>query len=225
MKPDAADNSVPREISALLSNQRLILRETQRAVTPLGGVAVFVAFLHKLGFVEKLRQHMPIQLKSPNHIDPTATFTAFLIAVLAGARRFAHTNWLRGDRALHALLGLSRFPIDDTIRNLFRRFGMGDVHRLFDPLAEWQMERLPQRSGGYSLDLDSTVFERYGNQQGSLKGHNPRKHGRPVIIPCWRCWPKPTSCSTAGSAAATAEQHVESWSFSKKPSRSGDSAR
>src|SRR5271167_1144431 len=98
MKPDAADNSVPREISALLSNERLILRETQRAVTPLGGVAVFVAFLHKLGFVEKLRQHMPIQLKSPNHIDPTATFTAFLIAVLAGARRFAHANWLRGDR-------------------------------------------------------------------------------------------------------------------------------
>jgi hypothetical protein len=64
MRQDAADNSVPREISALLSNQQLILRETQRAVTPLGGVAVFVVFLHKLGFVEKLRQHMPIQWKS-----------------------------------------------------------------------------------------------------------------------------------------------------------------
>jgi hypothetical protein len=179
MKPDAADNSVPREISSLLSKERLILRETQRAVTPLGGVAVFVAFLHKVGFVEKLRQHMPIQWKSPNQIDPTTTLTAFLMAVLAGARRFAHANWLRNDRALHAVLGLSRFPTDDTIRNLFRRFGLGDVHRLFDPLAEWQMERLPTRSEGYSLDLDSTVFERYGQQQGSLKGHNPRKHGRP----------------------------------------------
>src|SRR5208283_2750900 len=183
MKPDAADNSVPREISSLLSKERLILRETQRAVTPLGGVTVFVVFLHKLGFVEKLRQHMPIQWKSPNQIDPTTTFTAFLMAVLAGAKRFAHANWLRNDRALHALLGLSRFPVDDTIRNLFRRFGMGDVHRLFDPLAEWQMERLPTRSDGYSLDLDSTVFERYGQQQGSLKGHNPRKHGRPSHHP------------------------------------------
>jgi hypothetical protein len=65
MKPDAADNSVPREISALFSNQRLILRETQRVVTPLGGVAVFVAFLHKVGLVEKLRQHMPIQMEWP----------------------------------------------------------------------------------------------------------------------------------------------------------------
>ncbi|HZL66782.1 MAG TPA: IS1380 family transposase [Candidatus Limnocylindrales bacterium] len=183
MKPDAADNSVPREISALLSNERLILRETQRAVTPLGGVAVFVAFLHKVGFVEKLRQHMPIHWKSSNYIDPNATFTAFLMAVLAGAKRFAHANWLRNDRALHALLGLSRFPTDDTIRNLFRRFGMGDVHRLFDPLAEWQMERLPTRHEGYSLDLDSTVLQRYGRQQGSLKGHNPRKHGRPSHHP------------------------------------------
>jgi len=183
MKPDAADSSVPREISSLLSKERLILRETQRAVTPLGGVTVFIAFLHKVGLVEKLRQHMPIQWKSPNQIDPTTTFTAFLIAVLAGAKRFAHANWLRNDRALHAVLGLSRFPVDDTIRNLFRRFGMGDVHRLFDPLAEWQMERLPIRSEGYSLDLDSTVFERYGQQQGSLKGHNPRKHGRPSHHP------------------------------------------
>lgn len=36
---------------------------------------------------------------------------------------------------------------------------------------------------GYTLDLDSTVFERYGKQDGSLKGHNPRKHGRPSHHP------------------------------------------
>jgi len=35
----------------------------------------------------------------------------------------------------------------------------------------------------FSLDLDSTVFERYGEQEGSLKGHNPRKHGRPSPHP------------------------------------------
>jgi hypothetical protein len=33
------------------------------------------------------------------------------------------------------------------------------------------------------LDLDSTVFERYGHQEGALKGHNPRKHGRPSHHP------------------------------------------
>jgi hypothetical protein len=126
---------------------------------------------------------MPIRWTSPNQIEPTGTFMAFLTSVLVGAKRFAHAGLLRGDRALQALLGLDRFPTDDTIRNLFRRFGMGQVQRLFEPLAEWQMERLPRRSEGYTLDLDSTVFERYGRQEGSLKGHNPRKHGRPSHHP------------------------------------------
>jgi hypothetical protein len=183
MESNAKDKPVPREITALLSDERLILRETQRAVTPFGGIAVFISFLGKIGFIEAVRQHMPICWKSPNHIDPSSTFTAFLISVLVGARRFAHASLLRGDRALHVLLGLNRFPTDDTIRNLFRAFGMGQVQRLYEPLAEWQMQRLPQRAEGYTLDLDSTVFERYGKQEGSLKGHNPRKHGRPSHHP------------------------------------------
>jgi hypothetical protein len=57
------------------------------------------------------------------------------------------------------------------------------VQRLYEPLAEWQMQRIPPRTAGYTLDLDSTVFERYGHQEGSLKGHNPRKHGRPSHHP------------------------------------------
>jgi DDE family transposase len=183
MESNATDKPVPREISALLSGERVILRETPRAVTPFGGIAVFISFLEKIGFVKAIRQHMPIVWRSPNHIDPSFTFTAFLVSVLVGARRFAHAGLLRGDRALQVLLGLPRFPTDDTIRNLFRRFGMGQVQRLYEPMAEWQMQRLPQREDGYTLDLDSTVFERYGQQEGSLKGHNPRKHGRPSHHP------------------------------------------
>jgi hypothetical protein len=39
------DKLVPREIAALLSSERLILRETKRAVTPFGGRR-FVEALH-----------------------------------------------------------------------------------------------------------------------------------------------------------------------------------
>jgi hypothetical protein len=165
----------------------LILRENERAVTPFGGIAVFISFLNKIGFAEALRQHMPIVWKSPNHIEPAATFTACLMAVLVGARRFAHAILLDGDRALHALLGVERFRIDDTIRNLFRAFGIGQVQRLYEPLAEWPMQRLPKRDEGYTLDLDSTVFERYGQQEGSLKGHNRANMDVPATIRCWLC--------------------------------------
>jgi hypothetical protein len=42
-----------------------------------------------------------------------------MLSVIAEAQRFAHTNQLRADLALHALLGMKRFPSDDTILNYF----------------------------------------------------------------------------------------------------------
>ncbi len=172
-----------REISAILGKGKVVLRETRRSVTAYGGVVVMAEYLKKVGYVEQVREAMPIQLKSPNAIAPVDTYTAFLFSVLAGARRFAHASWLRGDRGLHALLGIKRFPTDDTIRNLFKRFSQRLVYEFYSQLWGWQIGRLPQRAGGYSLDLDSTVFERYGRQEGALKGHNPRKHGRPSHHP------------------------------------------
>jgi hypothetical protein len=183
METCSADKSVPREVDTLLSGKRVVLRETSRAVTPFGGVAVFIAYLRKIEWIGTVRKHMPVHWRSPNQIDPAVTLTAFLLAVLTGAKRFAQANWLRGDEALRKLLGLKRFPTDDTIRNLFKQFSMGHVQRFFTPLAEWQMERLPRREDGCTLDLDSTIFERYGQQEGVLKGYNPRKHGRPSHHP------------------------------------------
>ena len=169
--------------TALWGGKKVELRETERAVTPFGGLVVFFEFLRRIGYGQAVRLHLPFSLTSPNAIDPVETFTAFLLSVVAGARRFAHTSVLRSDVALHALLGISRFPIDDTVRNLFKRFGQGQCQRFFSGLWSWQLERLPACSSGYSLDLDSTVFERYGRQQGALRGPNPRKHGRPSHHP------------------------------------------
>jgi len=169
---------VRREITALWGEKKVVLRETPRAVTPLGGLGVFIEFLQKVGYRQQVRRHLPVHLVSPNAIPPGETFTAFLISVLAGARRFAHTSLVRADRALHAVLGMKRFPTDGTIRNLFKRFTQGMVVRMYEPLWAWQLERLPKREGGYSLDLDSTVLERYGEQEGVKRGYNPRKPGR-----------------------------------------------
>ena len=70
---------------------------------------------------------MPLRWRSYNQIDPTATFTSFLIAVLLGAKRFA--NWFRGDYVVYPFLGLKLFPSEDTIRNLFLQFTMGNLAR------------------------------------------------------------------------------------------------
>ena len=162
------------EGTRIFDGRKIVLTETDRALTPFGGMVVFLEFLNRIGFVKKVIECMPVIHRSPNSIPPAQTYIGFLISVAAGARRFAHAGWLRGDRALHGLLGIDRFPSDDTIRNLFLRFGMGEIQRFFEPMTEWMMERVPQLTAGHSLDLDSTVFERHGQQQeGAMKGYNP----------------------------------------------------
>lgn len=171
------------EISAIFGGKKVELRQTVKAVTPFGGLVVFLEFLRKVRFSEQVSGAMPFELKSPNAIPAAETFTAFVVSVVVGARRFAHAGWVKADKALAGVLGLKRFPSDDTIRNLFKRFNQGGVYRFYSVLWGWQLGRLEPRSEGWSLDLDSTVFERYGRQQGARKGHNPRKHGRPSHHP------------------------------------------
>src|SRR5437870_1511817 len=92
------NKTVPREITSIFGKKKVVLRETLRPVTPFGGLSVFVKFLEKIGYAAAVAKSVPIQLHSPNAIDPVETFTAFLISVVSGARRFAHTGLLRADQ-------------------------------------------------------------------------------------------------------------------------------
>src|ERR1019366_7163989 len=85
---------------------------------------------------------------------------------------------VRADRVLHALLGLERFPIDDTIRNFFLRFSQGHIEAFWRPLWRWLLLLVKCPAAGFALDLDSTVFCREGKQEGARKGYNPRRKGR-----------------------------------------------
>src|SRR6201998_3463686 len=160
------NKTVHWKITALWGGKKVELRETPRAVTPFGGLLVFFEFLRQVGYRQAVSQHLPFRLTSPNAIDPVETFTAFLLSVVAGARRFAQTSVLRADVALHALLGMARFPVDDTIRNLFKRFGQGQCQRFFSGLWSWQLERLPGYLAGYSSGLGSDVLVGCGHEAG-----------------------------------------------------------
>jgi hypothetical protein len=108
---------------------------------------------------------------------------AFLAAVLTGGRRFAHVERLRTDEVVQALLGIARLPSAMTLTRYFGGLVRSQVEHLSAVLGEFVCGQLKRPPLGVTLDLDSTIFERYGRQEGSLKGYNPRKHGRPSHHP------------------------------------------
>jgi hypothetical protein len=118
-----------QEFKPLFGGGKVKICDTLRAVTPFGGLSVLIEFFGRIGLVEQLEQWQPYCAKSPNHYHPGQILVGFMLSVIAGAQRFAHANQLRADRALHALLGMRRFPSDDTILNYFRRFSQAEIER------------------------------------------------------------------------------------------------
>jgi len=165
-------------ITPLFGKAKVKLAQTPRAITPFGGLASFVSFLEQIGYAQQVRAHLPWHLTSPNAIPLVHTLTAFCVGVIVGARRFAHTEMARADRALHAQLGLERWPGADTVRSFFHRFTQATVQSFWRPLWVWLLGLVRCPAAGFTLDLDSTVFQRCGHQEGAAKGYNPRRPGR-----------------------------------------------
>ncbi len=90
------------EFRRIGDGRQAVLRETTRAVTPFGGLAVLLELLRKLGALEAIRTRLPFQYRSNNASPPEHILLAFWLAVAAGARRFSHLQMLRADRALQA---------------------------------------------------------------------------------------------------------------------------
>lgn len=186
-------------------------------MTPFGGLVAMVELMRQLDFLGAVRGALPFCYKSNNTIPPEYTFLAFLLGVSAGARRFAHLQMLRCDEALRQLCGVPAFPSDDTVRNFFLRFGQGEVERFFKPLWEWLLKEQAPRA--CMLDLDSTIFQRYGQQEGAVRGYNPtRRKGRchhpllafidqPTLV--LHSWLRSGNAADSGGAVTFLQQALE----------------
>ena len=85
-------------VTPLFGGAKVVVDETSKAVTPFGGLCSFIVYLQQIGFGARVAQAMPFPaLTSPNGIPLAHTLTAFLFAVVTGASRFAHVDWLRGE--------------------------------------------------------------------------------------------------------------------------------
>ncbi len=171
------------ESSVFTPSERVEIAYTGKPISGWGGLVLLGRFFDKLGIRELLLRALPDGRSSPNQISVVDIVLAFFACVLCGGRRFAHVLRVRDDEVVRAALGIKRMPSAMTLTRYFGGFVQSQVQQLCEVLSQFVLARLRPPSLGMVLDLDSTVFERYGRQEGSLKGHNPKKHGRPSHHP------------------------------------------
>lgn len=147
-----------------------------QSVTPWGGMQEMKKLIDKTGISQKLSSLCLPASKSNNSIDAVSIIESFWVSVWIGCFRFSHTSVVRFDEVLRQIFSWKRVPSGTTFSRFFRKFTPSMSHRLFIDLYQWFFEQLV--FDNYTLDVDSSVICRYGTQEGSKRGYNPKKPGR-----------------------------------------------
>jgi hypothetical protein len=174
--------SAKRERSPLYP--KIVFGFTVHPITVWAGVILLRLYFEWIKLREELGQALVgLAKRSNNQIASVDVMLSWYYGLALGAQRFEHFTRYRRDRLLGELLGIERFGSPDTLRRLFLRFGYREVTEVSERLMRFSLARMRPILMGHTLDLDSTILCRYGEQEGSLKGYNPKKPGRPSHHP------------------------------------------
>lgn len=149
---------------------------TDKEITPWGGMALMKKMLDQSGIDEVLESMGLPQPRSNRGYDPAQIIKSFLVSVWCGANRFIHTEVTRQDEVIRRIFGWRRICGQDTYKRFFRKFTQEMNQRVFTMLYQWFFRGL--RFDNYTLDVDSSVLTRYGDQEGAQVGYNVSKPGR-----------------------------------------------
>lgn len=187
---------------------------SDKEVTPWGGMLQMKRLIDLSGIGKKLVDLQLPQGKSNNSIDSISIVEAFWVSVWIGCFRFSHTAVVRVDESLKKIFGWKRVASGVTFTRFFQKFSWQENTRVFVELSRWFFRQLI--FDNYTLDVDSSVITRYGEQQGARRGYNPNKRGRASHHPLFafvadvrmvaNCWLRSGNTSSANNCIAFLEE-------------------
>jgi hypothetical protein len=82
---------------------------------------------------------------------------------------------------LGKIFGRDKTPGNDAIKRFFRKFNFETNTSVSNHFFSWILDQV--QFNYFTLDFDSTILSRFGQQEGAKKGYNPKKIGRPSHHP------------------------------------------
>ena len=147
---------------------------TNKEITPWGGMVFLKQMLDKIGFREQIEkcESLPVSL-SNNSYKKEVLLESFITSIWCGANRFLHTEITRADKALGEIFGWRKTPAQDAYKRYFGKFTQHINQQVGHHFFSWFFQNL--NLNYFTLDIDSSVITRYGEQEGAKKGYNPKK--------------------------------------------------
>lgn len=187
---------------------------TEKAVSPWGGMLQMKQLLEATK-IKRVLQSLQLPCgKSNNSIDSVDIVESFFVSVWIGCFKFSHTAVVRLDDTLKQLFGWKRVASGTTFGRFFQKFNIEENERIFVGLGQWFFNQI--KFNNFILDVDSSVITRYGEQEGSKKGYNPKKRGRNSHHPLFafvsdikmvaNCWLRSGDTSSSNNVIAFLEE-------------------
>ncbi|MFH0736422.1 MAG: IS1380 family transposase [bacterium] len=154
----------------------LEIEYTDKEITSWGGLALLQKMLKKMNFTKVLQEMDLPEQKSNRGYKPEEIITSFLTGVWCGATKYSDLEIIRGDKVIKEILGFKSICSQKSYIRYFSKFNEEDNINKFTKLYKWMFTNLKRNN--YTLDIDSTVISRYGDQEGSKKGYQTFKKGR-----------------------------------------------
>lgn len=153
------------------------LSYTSKEITPWGGMVFLKQMLDKMRFREHIQtcETLPSQNSNRGHSIPEL-LESFIASIWCGANRFLHTEITRSDVVLARIFDWKKVPGNDAFKRYFNKFSQPINQSVGSHFFKWFFKNL--NIDYFTLDVDSTIFTRYGEQDGANKGYNPQKRGR-----------------------------------------------
>ena len=154
----------------------LDIKFVNKEITPFGGLSLFYKMLDKCDF-KKVLLESDIPLQGSNRgYNPAALILGLFGGVWCGASCFTHLDIVRYDGVLSKLIGWDQGAGHRAYQRYFNKFSQATNQRVFKHLYSWFFSQL--QFDNFTLDFDSTVMVREGEQEGATKGYNPTRPGR-----------------------------------------------
>lgn len=159
-----------------------IIEYTDKPITPWGGLILLKQLLAKIKFGEVIGECESLPQSGSNRgYKPLTIIESFIVNVWCGANKFLHTEVNRHDLPLTKIYGWRSAPGQDAYKRYFKKFTQGINTRVFGQLYRWFFQNI--QFDNFTIDFDSSVFTRYGSQEGAKRGYNVTKPGRPSHHP------------------------------------------
>jgi hypothetical protein len=147
------------------------------SASPNAQLTFFAEFLATTGLYDAWVESCPLSYASPNAPGKGDVLGTWLLAILAGHKRYAHITGLRGDTLSAQVLGMEKIISEDALRRALARMSAEQSQAWLAP----QLLGSVQAALGtpWILDIDTTIKPLYGKQEGAQVSYNPHKPGRP----------------------------------------------